>query len=81
MQSTATGKGYWLCATDGGIFTFGDAHYHGSKVKTTAPVVNMARTTSGNGYWICARDGTVANYGDAAKLGNGGMTSAVLVRS
>jgi hypothetical protein len=81
MQSTASGRGYWLCASDGGIFTFGDARYHGSKVKTTAPVVNMARTTSGSGYWICARDGTVANFGDAAKLGNGGMTSAVLIRT
>jgi hypothetical protein len=30
MAATATGNGYWLVASDGGIFTFGDAHFHGS---------------------------------------------------
>ena len=25
MARTATGRGYWLVATDGGMFTFGDA--------------------------------------------------------
>ncbi len=30
MASSPTGKGYWLVATDGGIFTFGDADFLGS---------------------------------------------------
>ena len=29
MAATPTGKGYWLVASDGGIFTFGDAHFYG----------------------------------------------------
>jgi hypothetical protein len=30
MATTSTGKGYWLVASDGGIFTFGDARFYGS---------------------------------------------------
>ena len=30
MASTPTGNGYWLVASDGGIFAFGDAAFHGS---------------------------------------------------
>ena len=30
MAATADGKGYWLVAADGGIFTYGDARYYGS---------------------------------------------------
>ena len=30
MAATPDGKGYWLVASDGGIFSFGDAVYHGS---------------------------------------------------
>jgi hypothetical protein len=29
VAATATGKGYWLAAADGGVFAFGDAVYHG----------------------------------------------------
>ena len=30
MAATPDGKGYWLTASDGGIFTFGSAHFYGS---------------------------------------------------
>ena len=30
MAPTPSGNGYWLVASDGGIFTFGDATFHGS---------------------------------------------------
>jgi hypothetical protein len=30
MAPVADGPGYWLVPTDGGIFTFGDATFHGS---------------------------------------------------
>ena len=30
MAATPTGKGYWFVASDGGVFTFGDAHFLGS---------------------------------------------------
>jgi hypothetical protein len=31
MVATADGKGYWLVANDGGIFTYGDATFYGSE--------------------------------------------------
>ena len=42
MTATPTGKGYWLVASDGGIFSFGDARYYGSAVRTGARVVGIA---------------------------------------
>ena len=30
LAPTADGKGYWLVGSDGGIFAFGDARFHGS---------------------------------------------------
>ena len=30
MASTPDGRGYWLVASDGGIFSYGDAHFYGS---------------------------------------------------
>jgi hypothetical protein len=43
MAATPSGHGYWLVASDGGIFTFGDATFHGStgNVHLNAPVVAM----------------------------------------
>lgn len=32
MAPTDTGHGYYLVAQDGGVFTFGDAAFHGSAV-------------------------------------------------
>jgi hypothetical protein len=31
IASTPSGNGYWLVASDGGIFSYGDAHYFGSE--------------------------------------------------
>ena len=59
MSSTPTGKGYWLVASDGGVFPFGDAAPFGdlSGHKAAAPIVGMAATPSGHGYWLVASDG------------------------
>jgi hypothetical protein len=45
MAPTPDGAGYWLVAADGGVFTFGDATYHGSMggTRLNAPIVGMAR--------------------------------------
>ena len=29
-----SGRGYWLVASDGGIFSFGDAHFYGSPARS-----------------------------------------------
>ena len=70
MAATHDGNGYWLVGSDGGIFAFGDAGFHGSTggLKLNAPVVGMAATTDGGGYWLVASDGGIFNYGDAGLL-------------
>ena len=41
------GHGYWLVASDGGVFTFGDAQFYGSMggMHLNAPIVGMASST------------------------------------
>jgi hypothetical protein len=74
MASTRTGHGYWLAASDGGVFTFGDARFHGSMGKRAlaAPIVGIAATRSGHGYWLGASDGGVFTFGDAHFYGSAG---------
>ena len=61
VTSQASGGvgGYWLVATDGGVFSFGNAVFHGSagNIKLAKPVVGMASTPDGGGYWLVASDG------------------------
>ena len=44
MAATPDGKGYWLVASDGGIFAFGDAGFYGSTgaLALDAPVVAVS---------------------------------------
>ena len=72
MAATRSGKGYWLVATDGGIFAFGTAPFHGSTgaIKLNQPIVDMAATRFGRGYWMVAADGGVFCFGDAPFLGS-----------
>jgi hypothetical protein len=37
MASTPDGGGYWLTASDGGLFSFGDASFYGSKGGSVIP--------------------------------------------
>ena len=41
MTATPDGGGYWLVASDGGVFNYGDASFMGSlgSVKLVAPIV------------------------------------------
>ena len=68
------GFGYWLVASDGGIFSFCDATFRGSTGATrlAQPIVGMAHTPSGNGYWLVARDGGIFAFGDAVFRGSTG---------
>jgi N-acetylmuramoyl-L-alanine amidase len=68
MASTPDGGGYWLVASDGGVFCFGDAAFRGStgSMRLNRPVVGMASTPDGGGYWLAASDGGVFSFGDAA---------------
>jgi hypothetical protein len=66
--------GYWLVASDGGVFSYGDAAFHGSagNLHLAEPIVAAAATPDGNGYWLAASDGGVFSYGDAAFHGSAG---------
>ncbi len=67
-------QGYWLVASDGGIFTFGNAAYYGStgSMVLNRPVVGMAPTRDHGGYWLVASDGGIFTFGDAAYHGSTG---------
>jgi hypothetical protein len=72
MSPTSDGLGYWLVASDGGIFTFGDAAFHGSTggIRLNQPVVGMATTPDGGGYTLVASDGGIFTFGDAPFYGS-----------
>ena len=72
--ATPDGWGYWLVASDGGVFSYGDAGFYGSAGGTplNKPIVGMAATPDGGGYWLVASDGGVFSYGDARFYGSAG---------
>ena len=74
MAPTGDGKGYWNVASDGGLFAFGDAHFHGSMGgrPLNRPIVAMAATRSGDGYWEVASDGGLFAFGNAGFFGSTG---------
>ena len=84
-NSHGSGAGYWLVASDGGVFSFGDAPYLGSLGGThlDSPIVGMgvsASITSAEGYWLASADGTVYAFGAAPSLGSatGHLSSPVV---
>ena len=74
MAATPDGQGYWLVATDGGVFSYGDAKFYGSTgaIHLNQPIVDMEATPDGLGYWLVASDGGVFTFGDATFYGSTG---------
>ncbi|HEU5001196.1 MAG TPA: Ig-like domain-containing protein [Actinomycetota bacterium] len=69
------GQGYWLVASDGGIFNYGPSTtFAGSagSIHLNKPIVGMAATPTGFGYWLVASDGGIFSYGDAIFQGSTG---------
>ncbi len=66
--------GYHLVASDGGIFSFGAAHFYGSTgaMRLNQPIAGMAATPDRGGYWLVARDGGIFAFGDAHFYGSTG---------
>jgi hypothetical protein len=65
--------GYWIVASDGGVFAYGLAQFHGSAVDDSQhPIVGIAGRTDGSGYWLVASDGGVFAYGTAEFKGSMG---------
>ena len=75
MASIPDGNGYWMAASDGGVFSEGsDTGFYGSagSLQLNKPIVGMAATPDGKGYWLVASDGGIFNYGDAGFYGSAG---------
>ncbi|HEX2039056.1 MAG TPA: CAP domain-containing protein [Acidimicrobiales bacterium] len=76
IASTTSGDGYWQAASNGAVFSAGDAKYFGGMPagSLASPVVGMAATKTNGGYWLLGRDGGVFSFGDAKFHGStGGM--------
>jgi len=69
-----SGRAYLQVASDGGIFTFGDAGFFGSQggKALNKPIVGIAATPDGKGYWEVASDGGIFTFGDAGFFGSQG---------
>lgn len=75
IVATPDSRGYWLAASDGGVFAYGDAVFYGSvgsldptrPIVLNKPVVGMASTPDGRGYWLVASDGGIFTFGDAPR--------------
>jgi len=74
MAPTPSGHGYWLVASDGGVFAFGDAGFFGSMGgrHLNQPIVGMAANPFGSGYWLVAADGGVFAFGSSRFFGSTG---------
>ncbi|TMK43327.1 MAG: choice-of-anchor D domain-containing protein, partial [Actinobacteria bacterium] len=74
LSGVAVGPGYWLVASDGGVFGFGDAGFFGSTggIALNKPIVAAAASPTGKGYWLVASDGGVFGFGDAGFFGSTG---------
>jgi len=86
MVPAADGQGYFVVASDGGVFAFGPgASFAGSCPGIggcSGPAVSVIPDATGNGYWLFTATGNVYTFGDAPFLGSPGtvgspVTSAV----
>ncbi len=65
--------GYQLVASDGGVFSFGDAAFAGSGVDLglSEPIVGGANNKTGDGYVLFGQRGGVFTFGSAGFHGSG----------
>lgn len=80
IASTESGNGYWTVTSDGAVYTFGDAQYHGGAfdldektpgrqaMNPGSEIVGIAGRGN-DGYWLYASDGGVFTFGSAPFLG------------
>jgi hypothetical protein len=85
MVPSADGGGYFMVASDGGVFAFGDATFAGSCPGIGGcggAAVSVMPDSTGRGYWLVTANGNVHAFGDAPNFGAPGpvgspVTSAV----
>jgi len=75
-------RGYFMVASDGGVFAFGDATFEGSCPGIiggcSGPAVAVMPDASGHGYWLVTQTGHVYTFGDAPFLGAPGPVSSAV---
>jgi hypothetical protein len=79
MVPSADDHGYFMVASDGGVFAFGDATFAGSCYSIggcSGAAVSVMPDASGHGYWLVTSTGGVYAFGDAPVLGAPGNTGA-----
>ena len=68
--------GYWLSASEGGVFSYAGAPFFGSLpglgITPASPVATLATSPTGNGYWMTGADGGIFTFGDAGFFGSMG---------
>ena len=76
IASTPSGNGYWVCKSDGSIWSYGDATYLGgtnSAAKTPMPAgetaTGFASHPTAQGYWILTNTNAVYAFGASKYLG------------
>jgi hypothetical protein len=74
LESYTPPEGYLSVASDGGVFNYGSALFHGSMggMHLNAPMVGMAETPGPGGYWEVASDGGIFSFGNAVFHGSTG---------
>ena len=75
----ASGPGYRILSTDGGVFTHGWVSFEGSAAgESASPSVGIAHPAGfeANSYWVASADGGVFAFGDAPFLGSAAGASA-----
>jgi hypothetical protein len=72
IQGEPIGNGVWVVASDGAVFSYGGAPFHGSLGATpqSTPIVGMAAIPDGVGYWLVSSNGAVYPFGNAALHGS-----------
>jgi hypothetical protein len=81
MVPSSDGGGYFMVASDGGVFAFGDARFEGSCPGIggcSGAAVAVVPDASGNGYWVVTSTGAVYTFGDAVNEGQPGSQSSAI---
>ena len=79
MVPSFDGGGYFMVASDGGVFAFGDAIFEGSCPGIggcAGAAVAVAPDASGRGYWLITSTGHIYTFGDATYYGAPGTQSS-----
>jgi parallel beta-helix repeat protein len=89
QNGSIVGDGYWLVASDGGVFNFGNAGFMGSMggQPLNKPIVSIAPgpfalnfsnfSLQATGYWLMASDGGVFSFGKTSFFGSLGALKLV----